>query len=142
MRKFYISLYHMSLMDGGPEEGGWHYDWYEYVKSYKMVRCQYQQEAPITLYHCDTCDCDFEKEDLVDEFHCPACSDRTKSVQISPRAWPVADDKLRRLLERSEKIFNRCFRHGYYSVLGGEMYVLKIESSPGQYTTKERPHYC
>jgi hypothetical protein len=40
--KVYVSVYAVSRCYGGPEEGGWYYDWYEHVKTYprRVRRCR------------------------------------------------------------------------------------------------------
>lgn len=141
MKKFYISRYYVTQHSGGPEEGGWYYDWYDFEKVYQIVRLPYSQEAAYNSYYCECCDKSFPLGDLKGEECCPCCGTLVEGERIIPKAWPQKGDKLCMLLERAEKFFNRCFRYGYSSVLGGQKYTLIVESYPGEWQTKERPYY-
>ncbi len=38
MKKFYVNVYRVTRHYGGPEEGGWWFNWYECVKSIRVPR--------------------------------------------------------------------------------------------------------
>lgn len=84
----FVSAYAVTRHYGGPEEGGWWYDWYELI-------------------------------------------------QTVPTA-PDGADVVRGELERVHSSVNVGDR---FSVLGGATLSVMVEDSPGEFETRERPHY-
>jgi hypothetical protein len=90
----YVSEYHVSRHYGGPEEGGWWYDW----DSYQRTICLASSPG---------------------------------DAQMIARA----------LNEESKREKRDSGEHDRFSAIGSDDVVYFTEDTPGEYQTKEHPHY-
>jgi hypothetical protein len=85
----YVNVYKVTRHYGGPEEGGWWYNWYDCIEVFPT---------------------------------------KNKNAEV---------------IEEELESENAHMKYGdIYSVLGGQDIQVRIEATPAESQTKERPYYC
>lgn len=129
----FLSLYQVDRCCGGPEEGGWYYDTYQFLRvSFPFSAEQDYETAEVTE---DTDDETQSWENPDGLYYCWHPTDL-------PR---VTDERTRVLLEsfRSHvgELYKLDGRERFSAGQREDDYVLRYEYRPGEHETKKRPRY-
>lgn len=110
----FVTLYEVKSLYGGPEEGGWWYDWY----------------TPIATKQVPT-------EDMALELQAKIRKRAEEMRKESAREWA------RSMRESCEWAEARGLDPADLPEPDGpDNFVVMVENTPGEYKTTERPHYC
>lgn len=112
--QFFVTLYEVKSLYGGPEEGGWWYDWYTPIATKQVAT---QEMAELMQNKIRERAAEMRKEAALDwARQMRESCDWAEARGLDPADLPEPD--------------------------GPDNFVVMIEDRPGSYQTTQRPQYC